>query len=118
MIISRPSSSSIRMVTEPLIMKNSVSERSPAQMVLCLAAERRLWQCVSSLSRFLILGVGVRATMVVSRKDCTGWLDLFLSSGADVDTCCTAGGNAPFRWRQLTRHILTRLANLSGNLGD
>ncbi|MOA54371.1 hypothetical protein D3C78_1779710 [compost metagenome] len=75
MIISRPSSSSIRIVTEPLMMKYSVSERSPAQMMLLLAAWRRRWQCINSLSRFLILGVGVIATMVVSRKDCTVMFD-------------------------------------------
>lgn len=37
MIISWPSSSSMMMVTEPLMMNDSVSARSPAQMMLLLA---------------------------------------------------------------------------------
>ncbi|MNH30633.1 hypothetical protein D3C76_1506520 [compost metagenome] len=67
MIISWPSSSSIRMVTEPLTMNDKLSALSPAQMILLLAAKRRRWQWASSLSMFLIFAGRADATMAESR---------------------------------------------------
>ncbi|AZF12978.1 hypothetical protein C4J93_4827 [Pseudomonas sp. R2-37-08W] len=35
-------------------------------------------------------------------------------SATGIDMRCTNDGNAPLIWRQLTRHILTRLAYFTG----